>query len=41
MAEILNKTIENLKPHWPTLRIIHGKPKYSQSGKCFRGEQGH
>ncbi|XP_071051121.1 KRAB-A domain-containing protein 2-like [Onthophagus taurus] len=35
-----NKIIENLKTYWPTLKIIHGKPKHSQSqGSVERANQ--
>ncbi|XP_022914010.2 KRAB-A domain-containing protein 2-like [Onthophagus taurus] len=38
--EFSNKIIENLKTYWPTLKIIHGKPRHSQSqGSVERANQ--
>ncbi|CAK1589526.1 unnamed protein product [Parnassius mnemosyne] len=38
--EFSNRIIENLKTYWPTLKIIHGKPRHSQSqGSVERANQ--
>lgn len=38
--EFSNRIIDNLKTYWPTLKIIHGKPRHSQSqGSVERANQ--
>jgi hypothetical protein len=38
--EFANKIVYNLKDYWPTLKIVHGKPRHSQSqGSVERANQ--
>lgn len=38
--EFSNNIVNNLKEYWPTLRIVHGKPRHSQSqGSVERANQ--
>ena len=38
--EFANKVVSNLKEYWPTLKIVHGKPRHSQSqGSVERANQ--
>ncbi|KHJ41632.1 hypothetical protein D918_08279 [Trichuris suis] len=35
-----NKVVTSLKQHWPSLKVVHGKPRHSQSqGSVERGNQ--
>ncbi|KFD62037.1 LOW QUALITY PROTEIN: hypothetical protein M514_09389 [Trichuris suis] len=38
--EFANKVVTSLKQHWPSLKIVHGKPRHSQSqGSVERANQ--
>lgn len=38
--EFANKVVTNLKEYWPALKIVHGKPRHSQSqGSIERANQ--